>query len=523
MSERDDRPARGPALRDPGAALPPELDPRGPGRPPPGPRPVRRWKRRLAWTALALSVVMLAVAGVGYASTAVRRQHRPHPGLIRRCPAAKRRPPPRTPATSCWSAPTAGRAPATSSRARARLHRRPARRHDHPGPPLRRQRRRAARQLPARQLRHDPDLHRPQDQQDHRRAQGQDQLGHLRGRSRAAVDTLENLTKIKVDNYIVIDFAGFQAMVNRLGGVEVCLTTRPRRRTPSRPAGRPADHLRRPGARLRPPAQGAAARRRRPHRPPAALHRVADPQGAHRGTLLNPCKLNGFLSAPTKTVTADDALRLGAHAGAAAQGHQRGRRQLHDPAVHRPGRPARRAGRRPARPRQGRGAVRRAAPDRAPGQAAPGTPAAARRAAVRAAARHAREGLNGGGTAGRGRAVADDLAARGLRHRHPGQRGHRRQRHRGALRPDQADSARTLAASVPGATLQADPGLGSTVQLVVGSSYTGTVAVSVSPVDRRAPRRPPGPRRRPPPPPRTAVSPDPRPGLPGARDPPSRC
>ena len=40
-----------------------------------------------------------------------------------------------------------------------------------------------------------------------------------------AVKTVEKLTKIRINNFVVIDFAAFKKVVDALGGVEVCLTT----------------------------------------------------------------------------------------------------------------------------------------------------------------------------------------------------------------------------------------------------------------------------------------------------------
>ncbi|MGH3637089.1 MAG: LCP family protein, partial [Mycobacterium sp.] len=47
--------------------------------------------------------------------------------------------------------------------------------------------------------------------------------------------------------------------------------------------------------------------------------------------------------------------------------------------------------------------------------------------------------------------------------------------------PTQAGAAQTLAAAIPGATLKADPQLGSDVELVLGSSYSGAVAPGTAP------------------------------------------
>ena len=62
----------------------------------------------------------------------------------------------------------------------------------------------------------------------------------------------------------------------------------------------------------------------------------------------------------------------------------------------------------------------------------------------------------------------------------------RRQRTYGATQttvfygPSKADSAKTLAAAIPGAVLQEDPNLTRTLEVVVGSGYTGAHAVTVT-------------------------------------------
>ena len=38
------------------------------------------------------------------------------------------------------------------------------------------------------------------------------------------VKTLEQITNIRMDHYVVVDFKGFQNVVDAVGGVSVCLT-----------------------------------------------------------------------------------------------------------------------------------------------------------------------------------------------------------------------------------------------------------------------------------------------------------
>jgi LCP family protein required for cell wall assembly len=44
-----------------------------------------------------------------------------------------------------------------------------------------------------------------------------------RGGPACTIKTVEKLTKIRIDNYVVVDFTGFKDMVDALGGVKVCL------------------------------------------------------------------------------------------------------------------------------------------------------------------------------------------------------------------------------------------------------------------------------------------------------------
>ena len=87
--------------------------------------------------------------------------------------------------------------------------------------------------------------------------------GHGRGRINAAyalggppllIRTVENLTRIRIDHFAVIDFAGFQFMVDAVGGIEVDVgTARSSDGVALRPGRNHLDGQR--GARLRPGAR----------------------------------------------------------------------------------------------------------------------------------------------------------------------------------------------------------------------------------------------------------------------------
>ena len=91
------------------------------------------------------------------------------------------------------------------------------------------------------------------------------------------------------------------------------------------------------------------------------------------------------------------------------------------------------------------------------------------------------EVLNGAGIPGLGARAAADLKAVGFVI--AGAPGHRPGEAAGTVvlhGPDKADSARTLAAALPGATVELDEELDRTLQVVAGSAYTPAVPVTVS-------------------------------------------
>jgi LCP family protein required for cell wall assembly len=97
---------------------------------------------------------------------------------------------------------------------------------------------------------------------------------------------------------------------------------------------------------------------------------------------------------------------------------------------------------------------------------------------------------NGVGTAGLGRRAANDLTAVGFHLTGtPGNRGSGAKTTLVRYGPSRAESAKTLAAAVPGAQLQPDPSLGRQLELVVGSNYKGAIRVTVKPTPTASPSR----------------------------------
>jgi LCP family protein required for cell wall assembly len=123
------------------------------------------------------------------------------------------------------------------------------------------------------------------------------------------IATVERLTGVRVDHFAILDFEGFRSMTDALGGVEVRVT-----RTVWAPAQRvvwPAGTHHLDGARA------LDFVRQRHNLPGGDLGRIKRQQAflkalarqaVDRGTLTNPLKLNAFLEAATKAVSADESL-----------------------------------------------------------------------------------------------------------------------------------------------------------------------------------------------------------------------
>jgi len=118
------------------------------------------------------------------------------------------------------------------------------------------------------------------------------------------VQTVENLTGLRIDHFAVIDFGGFTAMVDAVGGIDLNLDT---------PSGRGADHL-----------DGRAAlayvRQRQAPSVPGDLDRAGREQQALRalftrvaeqGTLSSPAGTLALLDAASRSVSVDDTLSNG--------------------------------------------------------------------------------------------------------------------------------------------------------------------------------------------------------------------
>ncbi|MET9617823.1 LCP family protein [Kitasatospora indigofera] len=317
------------------------------------------------------------------------------------------------------------------------------------------------------------------------------------GGAQLAVRTVEQNTGLRIDHYLQLDFVSFVSTVDALGGVPVC-TSKPLKDDYSGldlPAGTTtldgAGALKYVRARY---VDGSAdlGRMHRQHRFMAQLlHQAAD-----SGTLLNPVKLARLTDGVLGSVKADKDLDVGEMVtlatrlrglsagttdfatvplgvldhqvpgwGSTVLWDQAGAKALFD-AV-RAGRPLVAA---PAAPTGGASAPAPAAP------APTATPVPA--PAVPPEQVHVQV-LNGAGVAGLGARVDADLrragfATTGTPVNAPGGEASARTVVRHDPRWD--ESARTLAAALPGAELVAVPGLGGTLQVVAGSDYQGPAA-----------------------------------------------
>ena len=123
------------------------------------------------------------------------------------------------------------------------------------------------------------------------------------------IQTVEDATDVRIDHYVEVDFAGFMAIVDALGGVEVC--------TPE-PISDENSGLELPAGRTRVDgAQGLAYVRARYFDPTADVGRMGRQQAflgamfaqaTSLGTLANPVRLDATAKAALESVTTDTGL-----------------------------------------------------------------------------------------------------------------------------------------------------------------------------------------------------------------------
>jgi LCP family protein required for cell wall assembly len=300
------------------------------------------------------------------------------------------------------------------------------------------------------------------------------------------IATIENLTRVRINHFLQVDFTGFKGMVNKLGGVDVCLTKPAKDSFSGIDLSAGNHHISGDVA--------LAFVRQRHGLANGDIDRIARQQQfigslVHKvlsaGTLLDPFKLNDFLDVATSSLKADKGLTgndLKNLAFRLKSFNSGGVLFTTVPISDISGR------------RNGAsvvllddtqaavmfGAIQRDEVPGTPATAKPGTPAVP---LVVAPANVRVSVFNGSGINGLGRKAASDIAAVGFQ-----TVGIAQTRGTGATRttiyygPTKADSARTLQAAIPGSVLQADTSLGRTLELVVGSTYKNAQKVTVTKV-----------------------------------------
>ena len=295
------------------------------------------------------------------------------------------------------------------------------------------------------------------------------------------IATVEKLTGIRIDHYVQVDFVGFKTMVDKLGGVDICLT---------KDVNDVKSHLKLSAGRHHVNGTTALAFARDRHSFAAQdLDRIKHQQQligsmVHKvlsaGTLLNPLKLNGFLNAATSSLQVDESLSFGDMKNIALRVRGFSSGGVLFTTVPIANASARINGASVVQLDEAADEALFAAlrKDQAPGT--PDKPAAAAKLTVKPSSIRVRV-YNGSGVTGLGRRAFNDLGQRGfITTGTPTNRGSGATATTVLYGPSKADSARTLAASIPGAVLQEDPSLTRTLEVVVGSSYSGAKAVTVS-------------------------------------------
>jgi LCP family protein required for cell wall assembly len=297
------------------------------------------------------------------------------------------------------------------------------------------------------------------------------------------VRTVENLSNIRIDHYVQVDFVGFKGMVDKLGGVDICL---------SKDVDDPHSYLKLDAGRHHVNGDTALKfARTRYSFAGGDLDRIKHQQqliGAmvskvlSAGTLLNPLKLNGFLNEATSSLDVDEKLSFNGIRDIALRmrGFSSGNVLFTTVPVA------------DARYRTAGGAsvvkideaeadamFTSLRQDKAPGSPAVDKPAPSN-LIVKPGAVRVRV-YNGSGVAGLARRAFRELTDVGF-----ATTGTPTNRGEGAATtyvyygPKKADSARTLAAAIPGAVLQEDPSLGRTLEVVVGSDFVDKHARTVT-------------------------------------------
>lgn len=314
------------------------------------------------------------------------------------------------------------------------------------------------------------------------------------GGAQCTVLTVQKMTGIRINHYVKVNFAGFKNMVDAVGGVPICTTTRLRddesglRLNPGTTNLQGEQALAYVRARYGLGDGSDLGRIQRQQKFLAAMVRKA----TSTKLLLNPIGLTKFLDAATKSLTLDTKTSLGDLKKLADQLRDLDPKKVSfltapiaDAAYTPPGFPA---------PPPGKGGSRVLLDDvagrklydsiindkPAPPKGAPKTTGAPKPTVLTVAPEDVTVKVrNGVGLDGLGRKVAGELESAGFQM--GGQPDNAPKVTRTTVRyaPSQAAQARTVAAAVPGAVLQPSNDVGTAVELVVGPDYTSVVTVQV--------------------------------------------
>jgi LCP family protein required for cell wall assembly len=299
------------------------------------------------------------------------------------------------------------------------------------------------------------------------------------------IKTVEKLTKIRIDHYIVVDFSGFKNMIDALGGVKVCIP---------HAVNDPQSHLNLAAGTHTVKGEQALAYVRTRHGlgNGSDLERIDRQQAfissmvkkvKSTGVLLRPDKLYNFLSAATSSLTTDFG-SLKSMAGLAQDVKGLPTKEVtfltipNEPWTQDPNRVQWKKSAGPVwrslrfdQPLPGKGP--------APTATASATPSGP--PLVTAPEKVSVQVLNGTGVKGAASQLAEQLSAVGFNVVGVGDASHTGYTTTTVLHdPAYDESGRTLGAAIPGSTVTADASLGSTLQVIVGSDDPTAVAVKVT-------------------------------------------
>jgi LCP family protein required for cell wall assembly len=340
----------------------------------------------------------------------------------------------------------------------------------------------------------------------------------LNGGPSCLVRAVQQLSGLRVDHYLGVDFRRLPSMVDALGGVSVCVMPTPAAAAAATPLppGRSAVSGQDAAGYLKPsdPAAdvtGSGVAERAQLLLTSTLRAAMAPR-----TLANTLTLTTFLSRAADALTVDQqttlgdlrvlASTLGSLDGDAVQraslpvarkdyvprgGKQpfvlldsAASRQLFDTVIDRTRVPAEilaaqaeAAQSAAAATGSGAAAASSAAPAASPAPAAPAAPAAQPLTVAPNAI--SLDVLNGTGTSGLAGSAADALKAQGFTVGTVGNESGAVEHTEVRFGSTMAEQARTVAAAVPGAVLQPTDGIGDTIKLVIGPGYQNVVPVQV--------------------------------------------